>query len=138
MWILYFVIVAAFKQTSASIVTVIYIILICSSTVLVIPDGIPDLLKMVNLFEKEVFNLLWIYTNPDHPEYNLELIHWRILWLLETKVKYSHLTFNHLQDLSHMDPSYKDLINADSKLNKLEICLEKVKKDVQGKIDSKV
>jgi len=37
-----------------------------------------------------------------------------------------------------MDPSYKDLINDDSKLNKLEICLEKVKKDVQGKIDSKV
>ena len=137
--LIYLVIVAAITQSFGSITTLFYYFLFLISTVLVLPDDLSDTLKLVDLFDKEVSKLIWYYTDLTEPNiYKLECIYKQIVWLLDTKKKYSDIISNYLQDLPETHPSHNDLIKADSKLNKLEIFLEKFKKHIQEKIDSKV
>jgi len=135
----YLIIVAAITQSFGSITTLFYYFLLSISTVLVLPDDISDTLKMVDLFNIEVLRLIWYYTDLTDPNlYKLECIYKQILWLLDTKWKYSDIISNYLRDLPETHPSHNDLIKAESKLNKLEIFLEKFKKNIQEKIDSKL
>lgn len=64
--------------------------------------------------------------------YQLDCIHPKMVWLLEQKPKYSSIIFNYLKIYLRQTLHIKT-INADSKLNKSEMFLEKIKQEVQKK-----